>query len=213
MLLTPELILKAYAVGVFPMAERRDDPYLYWVEPKRRGIIPLDDRFHVPRRLARTIRQGGFDIRTDTAFESVVAGCAAPAPGREETWINDEIVRLYNQLQLLGHAHSVEVWQGESLVGGLYGISLGGAFFGESMFSRVRDASKIALVHLVERLRRGGYRLLDAQFMTDHLKRFGAYEVSRDQYRRMLDEALDVQARFYSAGEAAAARQSFTQMS
>src|SRR6201995_3523619 len=163
--LTPEILLRAYAEGLFPMAERRGDPTLYWVSPEKRGIIPLDD-FHVPRRLSRTIRSGRFQITSDLAFGDVMRACAAPAEGREQTWINDEILRLYSALHVGGHAHSLECWQSGELAGGLYGVSLGGVFFGESMFSRARDASKVALVHLVARMRLGGYLLLDTQVVT-----------------------------------------------
>jgi len=185
------------------MAEHRDDHDLFWVDPERRGIIPLDS-FHVPRRLKRTLRHEPFDIRIDTAFEAVVVGCATPAPGRMTTWINDDILQGYRMLHQLGHAHSVEAWRGGELVGGLYGVALAGAFFGESMFSRTTDASKACLVHLVERLRHGGYVLLDTQFLTEHLARFGAVEVSRAAYHRLLKEALAVEADFYSLGSAAA---------
>lgn len=187
--LTPDQLLGAYAQGLFPMAERRDDPTLYWVSPERRGIIPLD-AFHVPRRLARTIRGGRFTITTDTAFAAVMQACAAPAPDRPESWINAEILRLYGALHAQGHAHSVESWQGGELVGGLYGVSLGAAFFGESMFSRQTDASKVALVSLVNSLRRGGYVLLDTQFLTSHLARFGAIEIARARYLLLLQDAL-----------------------
>jgi leucyl/phenylalanyl-tRNA--protein transferase len=187
--LTPELLLRAYAEGLFPMADRRDDPALYWVSPELRGIIPLDD-FHVPRRLARTARSGRFQITADHAFGEVMQACAAPAPGREQTWINDEILRLYMALHARGHAHSVECWQDGELVGGLYGVTLGAAFFGESMFSRARDASKVALVHLVELLRLGGFLLLDTQFLTGHLARFGAQEIPRDEYLALLHRAI-----------------------
>ena len=158
--LTPELVLAAYARGLFPMAEKRDDPHLYWVSPEKRGVLPLDT-FHVPHRLARTVRSGKFTVTSDRAFSEVMKGCAAPKPGREETWINSEILRLYTALAASGHAHSVECWRDGQLVGGLYGVKLGAAFFGESMFSRERDASKVALVRLVETLRRGGFALLD----------------------------------------------------
>ena len=191
--LTPELVLAAYARGLFPMAERRDDPDLYWVSPEQRGIIPLDT-FHVPHRLARTVRSGKFTVTADRAFADVMAGCAAPAPGREQTWINDEILRLYVALAASGHAHSVECWQDGELVGGLYGVKLGGAFFGESMFSRATDASKVALVALVEALRRGGFRLLDTQFITSHLARFGAIEIPRERYLVQLEWALATEA-------------------
>lgn len=187
--LTPDLLLRAYAEGLFPMAERRDDPTLYWVSPERRGVIPLDG-FHVPRRLARTLRSDRFSLTSDLAFPEVMRACAAPAPGREESWINDEILRLYTALHAGGHAHSVECWQDGALAGGLYGVSLGAAFFGESMFSRRTDASKAALVHLVGLLRRGGYLLLDTQFLTCHLARFGAVEIPRAQYLGLLQLAL-----------------------
>jgi leucyl/phenylalanyl-tRNA--protein transferase len=175
------------------MAERRDDPTLFWVSPERRGIIPLDD-FHVPRRLARTVRSDVFTVVTDGAFLDVMNACAEPVPGRPQSWINDEILRLYTALHAAGHAHSVECWRDGRLVGGLYGVSLGGAFFGESMFSRERDASKVALVHLVAALKIGGFVLLDAQFRTDHLAQFGTTEITRGAYRTLLDEALKVQA-------------------
>ena len=188
-LLTPEILLRAYAEGLFPMAERRDDPALYWVSPERRGLIPLDD-FHIPRRLARTVKSGRFRVTSDTAFEQVILSCAEPGAGREQTWINDEILRLYTALHASGHAHSVECWRDEALAGGLYGVVLGGAFFGESMFSRARDASKVALVHLVEGLARGGFVLLDTQFLTRHLAGFGAYEIPRADYLILLHKAI-----------------------
>jgi leucyl/phenylalanyl-tRNA---protein transferase len=187
--LTPEILLKAYRAGIFPMAESADDPELFWVDPERRGILPLDE-FHVPRRLARVVRQGKFDVHVDRDFAGTMAGCAEATEKRPNTWINAEIMRLYTALHGMDAAHSVECWQRDALVGGLYGVSIGGAFFGESMFSRVTDASKVALVHLVALLRQGGYRLLDMQFVTDHLTQFGAAEVSRAQYRRLLAEAL-----------------------
>ncbi|HJS45828.1 MAG TPA: leucyl/phenylalanyl-tRNA--protein transferase [Rhizomicrobium sp.] len=191
--LTPEILLRAYAEGLFPMAERRNDPLLYWVSPEKRGIIPLD-AFHVPRRLARTVRAGPFTVTADRAFVAVMMACAAPAPGRPESWINDEILRLYTALHAGGHAHSIECWQGGTLVGGLYGVRLGAAFFGESMFSRRRDASKVALVHLVEGLKRGGFTLLDTQFITTHLARFGAIEIPRERYLLKLQDALNREA-------------------
>jgi leucyl/phenylalanyl-tRNA--protein transferase len=191
--LTPELLLRAYAAGIFPMAEAADDPDVFWVDPEQRGILPLDG-FHLPRRLARTLRQGVFDVRCDGAFEAVVRGCAEPMPDRPKTWINEEIVRLYAALHRLGFAHSVETWRDGELVGGLYGVALGAAFFGESMFSRVTDASKVALAQLVARLRLGGFRLLDTQFVTEHLQQFGAVEISRSQYHRRLTAALQVKA-------------------
>ena len=199
--LTPGLLLRAYAAGVFPMAEHQDDAELFWVDPERRGVIPLDG-FHVPRKLKRTLKREVFEIRVDTVFDDVVEACAEPSPGRETTWINSAIRQAYGMLHQLGHAHSVETWRDGELVGGLYGVSLAGAFFGESMFSRTTDASKVALVHLVERLRAGGFQLLDAQFMTDHLARFGAVEVSRAAYHRLLKEALKIEADFYSLDSA-----------
>jgi leucyl/phenylalanyl-tRNA--protein transferase len=194
--LTPDILLRAYAVGLFPMAERHDDPTLYWIDPEKRGILPLDT-FHIPRRLRRTIRNKPYAVRCDTAFETVIRRCAEPARDRNETWINEEIVRLYVDLAAMGRAHSVECWQDAELVGGLYGVALDGAFFGESMFSRATDASKIALVHLVARLRKGGFRLLDTQFVTRHLSQFGAMEIHRSGYRHLLSTALDVRATFY----------------
>lgn len=191
--LTPEILLRAYAEGLFPMAERRDDPTLYWVSPEMRGIIPLNG-FHVPRRLARTVRSGRFTVTADTCFRDVMLACAAPAPGREESWINDEILRLYTALHASGHAHSIECWQDGALVGGLYGVRLGGAFFGESMFSRCRDASKVALVKLVDGLKRGGFTLLDTQFITSHLASLGAIEIPRARYLALLNDALNREA-------------------
>jgi leucyl/phenylalanyl-tRNA--protein transferase len=180
------------------MAERRDGERLYWLDPELRGVQPLDG-FHLPRRLARTVLANVFEVRCDTAFAEVVYGCAAPTPDRPETWINPEIERLFGALHVMGHAHSVECWQNGRLVGGLYGVALGGAFFGESMFSAARDASKVALVHLVARLRLGGFRLLDTQFVTEHLARFGAIEISRAEYRRRLVVALETPARFLTS--------------
>jgi leucyl/phenylalanyl-tRNA---protein transferase len=196
--LTPDLLLAAYAAGVFPMAESADDPELFWVDPRRRGILPLD-AFHVPHKLRRVVRQGSFEIRCNTAFEDVIRGCAEATEKRPNTWINDEIVRLYAALFARGAAHSVEAWQDGMLVGGLYGVSLGAAFFGESMFSRATDASKVALVHLAARLRFGGYRLLDTQFLTPHLARFGGVEITRSRYHRLLAEALAYRASFPAA--------------
>lgn len=193
--LTPELLLRAYAAGIFPMAEGSDDPEVFWVDPESRGILPLES-FHLSRRLKRTVRQDLLDVRCDTAFEAVVRHCAHPAPDRPKTWINDEIMRLYTALFRLGFAHSVETWRGGEIVGGLYGVALGGAFFGESMYSRVADASKVALAHLVARLRLGGFRLLDTQFVTEHLRQFGTIEIARDQYRRRLAAAVSTDAYF-----------------
>lgn len=194
--LKPELLLQAYAVGVFPMAETRDDSRLFFVDPDHRGILPLDD-FHIPRRLARTLRQGKFTIRYNHDFASVLQLCAEAAPDRPNTWINLEIERLYNVLHERGQCHSVECWQEGKLVGGLYGVALGGAFFGESMFSRARDASKIALCHLVARLRAGGFVLLDTQFITDHLAQFGTIEVARPVYKKQLQAAISTAATFF----------------
>ena len=193
--ITPEVLLRAYACGIFPMAESADDPTLFWVEPEMRGVIPLNG-FRIASRLARTVRSDLFTVTVDTHFKAVMAGCAAPQAGRDDTWINKRIRDLYFGLHQLGHCHSVEVWQNDDLVGGLYGVSLGRAFFGESMFHRARDASKIALVHLVARLRAGGYRLLDTQYVTDHLRTFGAVEVPKRRYHRMLEEALTGEADF-----------------
>ncbi|MFJ5486473.1 leucyl/phenylalanyl-tRNA--protein transferase [Hansschlegelia beijingensis] len=195
--ITPEVLLKAYACGIFPMAESADDPGLYWIEPELRGVLPLEG-FHVSSRLERTVRSDVFEIRVDTAFEAVLDGCAAPGAGRDKTWINARIRRLYGDLYEIGHCHSVEAWREDRLVGGLYGVELGGAFFGESMFHVERDASKVALVHLVARLRRGGFRLLDTQFVTEHLRRFGAVETPRREYHRLLEHALRVEADFFA---------------
>jgi leucyl/phenylalanyl-tRNA--protein transferase len=187
--ITPEVLLKAYACGIFPMAESADDPALYWIEPELRGVIPLD-RFHMPSRLARTVRSDRFTVTVDRDFDAVLDGCAEPRPGRPRTWINGRIRMLYRKLYERRHCHSLEVYEGENLVGGLYGVTLGRAFFGESMFHRARDASKVALVHLVARLKAGGFRLLDTQFVTDHLRIFGAIEVPRRQYHKLLEAAL-----------------------
>ncbi|HVI29007.1 leucyl/phenylalanyl-tRNA--protein transferase [Hansschlegelia sp.] len=195
--ITPEVLLKAYACGIFPMAESADDPGLYWIEPELRGVLPLD-AFHVSARLERTVRSDLFEIRVDTAFEAVMDGCAAPGAGRDKTWINGRIRRLYRDLYEIGHCHSVEAWRDDKLVGGLYGVELGGAFFGESMFHVERDASKVALVHLAARLRRGGFRLLDTQFVTEHLRRFGAVETPRRDYHRLLERALLAEANFFA---------------
>jgi leucyl/phenylalanyl-tRNA--protein transferase len=194
---TVEDLMACYARGVFPMAETRADPRIFLVEPERRGVMPLEG-FHIPQRLARTVRSDRFEIRIDTAFEAVIDACAVPRPDREETWINRPIRELYIALFARGLAHSVECWRDGVLAGGLYGVSLGGAFFGESMFSEERDASKVALVHLVARLKAGGYALLDAQFQTDHLARFGALEISRGEYKRRLTRAIAVEADFFA---------------
>ena len=193
--ITPEVLLKAYACGIFPMAESADDNALYWIEPEQRGIIAFD-RFHVPGRLARTVRSDRFTVTVNRDFDAVIAGCAAPKPERGRTWINGRIRNLYRKLHERGHCHSIEVYQQDELVGGLYGVSLARAFFGESMFHHARDASKVALVHLVARLRVGGFALLDTQFVTDHLRTFGATEIPRRQYHKQLEAALVGQADF-----------------
>ena len=193
--ITPEVLLKAYACGIFPMAENADDPALYWIEPDMRGIIPLEG-FHLPARLERAVRTTSLSVFVDRDFDAVIDGCAAAAPGRARTWINGRIRKIYRSLFEHGHCHSVEVYDGDQLAGGLYGVSLGRAFFGESMFHRARDASKIALVHLVARLRAGGYRLLDTQYVTNHLKTFGAVEVGKRRYHRLLEEAIAGEADF-----------------
>ncbi len=186
--ITATMLLQAYGIGMFPMARSRDDPRLIWLNPKQRGILPLDG-FHLPRRLLRTVRSGAFEVTCDQDFPGVIEGCATPTPDRTDTWINAEIVRLFGELFDKSHVHTVECRLDGVLVGGLYGVSLGGAFFGESMFSFATDASKVALVHLVARLRLGGYTLLDTQFTTGHLMRFGAREIPRDEYRRLLADA------------------------
>ncbi|CAD0184967.1 Leucyl/phenylalanyl-tRNA--protein transferase [Ruegeria sp. THAF57] len=191
MSLSPELLLHGYSIGIFPMAEHRDDPDLFWVDPKFRGIIPLNG-FHISRSLARRIRNCGFSVTINQNFAGVVDGCA----DRTDTWINAELRNLYQRLHQSGHAHSLEIWDGPALVGGVYGVSLGSAFFGESMFSRRTDASKIALAYLVDRLRRTGFQLFDTQFLTAHLASLGAIEVPRAQYRQALEEAIDASADF-----------------
>ena len=196
-------LLDCYARGVFPMADARDDDRVFLIDPERRGVLPLD-RFHIARRLARTVRQDVFEVRINTAFPQVVALCAEAAADRAETWINGPIEQLYGELFRIGHAHSVETWLEGRLVGGLYGVSLAGAFFGESMFSRSTDASKVALVHLIARLIAGGFTLLDAQFMTEHLAQFGAEEITRPEYHRRLGKALKVQGDFQWLGAAGA---------
>jgi leucyl/phenylalanyl-tRNA--protein transferase len=195
--ITPEMLLRAYACGIFPMAESADDPTLFWVEPEQRGIIPLNG-LRISSRLARTVRSDRFRVEVNTAFNRTMAECAAPRPGREDTWINRRIRELYGALHDIGHCHSVETWDGDDLVGGLYGVSLGGAFFGESMFHIERDASKVALVHLIARLNAGGFTLLDTQFVTDHLRSLGAVEVPRRKYLTLLDKAVQVSADFFT---------------
>lgn len=193
--LPAELLLRAYAAGIFPMAESRDDPQVFWVDPKQRGVLPLD-RFHISKSLHKVLKKGEFLVRANSAFERVLDECAAPGPGRRDTWINEPIREAVIELHHLGFAHSVETWKDGKLVGGLYGVALRGAFFGESMFSRATDASKVALCHLVARLRMGGFRLLDTQFVTDHLKTFGCDEIPARDYQKRLEAALDYQARF-----------------
>jgi len=194
--ISPQILLKAYAAGIFPMAESAEETALYWIDPDRRGVLPLD-QFHLPRRLARTIRSGHFEITLDRDFEAVIKACAQGSRERRNTWINDRIRSLYKQLNHLGCCHSIETRLDGKLVGGLYGVRIGSAFFGESMFSIERDASKVALVYLVARLLRGGFTLLDTQFVTDHLRQFGATEIERDAYHALLEEALEKEADFY----------------
>jgi leucyl/phenylalanyl-tRNA---protein transferase len=202
--ITPDLMLRAYRAGLFPMAESRRGERLYWLDPELRGVLPLDAGFHLSRRLARTVLSGALRVTADVDFAGAIAGCARPAPGREDTWINPEIERLFSALHRQGHAHSVEVWGPDgTMVGGLYGVVMGGAFFGESMFSRVRDASKVALVHLVALLRLGGFTLLDTQFLTAHLAQFGAVEIPRAEYKRLLAETVDRPARWNPAPQPA----------
>ena len=209
LLLSPDLLLRAYAIGIFPMAESRHASEIHWVEPTQRGIIPLDE-FHVPRSLRKVVRRGEFEVTVDQDFEDVIDGCAESKPGRGDTWINPTIRRLYIELHRMGYAHSIECRQEGRLVGGLYGVALGGAFFGESMFSRRPDASKVALVHLIAILRDGGFKLLDTQFVTDHLERFGAIEISREAYRDRLTRAINITAQF-SAGASSAALEAVLQ--
>jgi leucyl/phenylalanyl-tRNA---protein transferase len=193
--ITPEVLLKAYACGIFPMAENADDPQLYWIEPQARGVLPLD-AVTVPKRLARTVRQDVFQIRIDHDFNAVIDGCAFAKPGRSSTWINSKIRALYGELFRRGQCHTVECWHDGRIVGGLYGVALGGAFFGESMFSSERDASKVALVHLCARLIAGGFTLLDTQFVTEHLRQFGTIEVEKGDFHRLLEQAVDGQGDF-----------------
>jgi leucyl/phenylalanyl-tRNA--protein transferase len=201
---TPEILLRAYAMGIFPMAERRDDPAIHWVDPRHRGILPLDG-FRLSRSLARRMRRAEFTVTLDLAFADVVTACA----DRDETWISQRIQRLYLDLHAQGHAHSIEIWQDDQLVGGVYGVVLGAAFFGESMFSRVTDASKVALFHTVQLLRAGGFQLFDTQFLTPHLASLGGVEIPRASYHRLLEKALEGKARFpapdYSSAASAGA--------
>lgn len=194
--ITPQILLKAYAAGIFPMAESAEDNALYWVEPEERGVFPLDG-LRISHSLRKRVRQRRFDIRIDTAFNDVIVACAEKMPDRKTTWINQRIKSLYGQLYKMGCCHSVECWRRNQLVGGLYGVRIGGAFFGESMFSREVDASKVALVHLVARLRAGGFRLLDAQFTTPHLESLGARSVSRADYHLLLEQAIEADAEFF----------------
>lgn len=187
--ITPDILLRAYSIGLFPMAESAEDPNLFWVEPELRGIFPLD-RLNISKSLAKTVRQDRFEIRVDHDFDAVIDACAAHYEGRDKTWINARIRSLYRQLFDMGRVHTVEAWSEDQLAGGLYGVHLGAAFFGESMFHRKTDASKVALVHLAARLAKGGFRLLDAQFLTPHLASLGAIETTKDTYRRMLSHAL-----------------------
>jgi len=200
--LTADLLLRAYRLGLFPMAESRASRALHWLDPEARGVLPLD-KFHLPRSLMKTLRAGRFRVSSDEDFSATIRACAAARTNRPETWINQEIERLFIELHQLGFAHSIETWDGPRLVGGLYGASLGGAFFGESMFSTATDASKIALVHLVARLRLSGFTLLDTQFITPHLARFGTVEISRAQYHLMLADAVDIPARFQTSPDPA----------
>ncbi len=207
--ITPDVLLRAYACGIFPMAENAHDPALYWIEPQQRGVIPIHD-MQVHKRLARSIRQDVFEVRIDSDFAGVIAGCAARREGRKSTWINGRIRELYGELFDMGHCHTVECWRDGKLVGGLYGVHLHGAFFGESMFSDVRDASKTALVHLVARLKAGGFSLLDTQFVTDHLRQFGAEEIDRARFQGLLNAALARQADFHRLAPAVSGREALT---
>ncbi len=209
--ITPDLMLRAYRIGMFPMADSRTSSKLYWLDPELRGHLPLDS-FHLPRRLLRTVLSGPYTVTVDTDFPAVIAGCAAPAPGRENTWINLTIERLFTELHRLGHAHSVETRRDGALVGGLYGVAVGGVFFGESMFSQARDSSKVALAHLVARLRLGGFRLLDTQWTTPHLAQFGAVEVPRLEYKVMIAHAVDQPAVFAAAPDPEVLGVEFTRM-
>ena len=195
--ITPQVLLKAYSCGIFPMAESADDPALYWIEPQARGILPLE-AVHIPRRLAKTVRQGTFEVRINSDFAAVIDGCAASKAGRRSTWINARIRSLYGALFAQGYCHTVEAWRDGRMVGGLYGVALGGAFFGESMFSTERDASKVALVYLCARLAYGGFTLLDTQFVTDHLPHFGTIEVEGQEFPRLLEPALARDADFHA---------------
>ena len=195
--ITPQILLRAYAAGIFPMAETAEDPALYWVEPEERGIIPLD-RLHISHSLRKTVRRQAYEVKIDADFPAVIAGCAEKAPDRASTWINGRIRSLYTQLHRMGACHSVECWRGGKLLGGLYGVRIGAVFFGESMFSRAADASKVALVHLVARLNAGSFHLLDTQFVNAHLGTLGAISLAKTEYHQMLEPALDVNADFFA---------------
>jgi leucyl/phenylalanyl-tRNA---protein transferase len=188
--ITPQVLLKAYSSGIFPMAESADDPALYWIEPEERGVIPLKN-FHISHSLRKSVRKQKFEVRADTNFDAVIKACAEKIDGRDVTWINSRIYKLYTQLHKMGCCHSIESWADGRLVGGLYGVRIGAVFFGESMFSRATDASKVALVHLVARLNAGGFKLLDAQFLNSHLQQFGTYTIKKADYRPILEAALD----------------------
>lgn len=209
--ISPDLVLRAYRQGLFPMAETRKSKELYWLDPAQRGVLPLD-RFHLPRRLRRTVLSNELLVSADQDFAATIAGCAAPAPGRPDTWINPEILHLFTDLHRMGHAHSVECRHDGVLVGGLYGVAIGGVFFGESMFSTRRDASKVALVHLIARLRLGGFRMLDTQFLTAHLTQFGAEEISREDYRGALSAALEAPAAWFADIDPALLRAELSQL-
>lgn len=200
--LSPELLLYTYRLGLFPMADPDQEDAVYWMDPDPRGVIPLD-AFHVSKNLRKLVRREPFEVVTDQNFEAVMRACAAPAPGRESTWISEEVVEVYTALHRRGVAHSVECWQEGRLVGGLYGVALGGAFFGESMFSRARDASKVALVYLVAALRHGGFTLLDTQFVTPHLEQFGAVEIPQAAYKQRLAKAIAVESSWRDGWDAA----------
>lgn len=195
--ITPQVLLKAYTCGIFPMAESADDPALFWIEPQQRGVLPLES-VHIPKRLARTVRNRAFEVRIDTDFEGVISGCAASRPGRRSTWINPKIRALYRDLFEMGYCHTVETWRDGQLVGGLYGVALAGAYFGESMFSTERDASKVALIYLCARLMYGGFSLLDTQFVTEHLRQFGTIEIERAEFHTRLEKALELRGDFLS---------------
>jgi leucyl/phenylalanyl-tRNA--protein transferase len=200
--LTPELIIRAYRAGIFPMAEDATSPDLFWVSPERRGVIPLED-FHLSHSLRKKLNSHPYVIATDTDFPGIIEGCATAGTERESTWINPEIRRLYGELFARGYVHTVEVWEGADLVGGLYGMSIGAAFFGESMFHRKTNASKIAMAHLRDRLLAGGYRLLDTQFVTDHLRTFGGIEIAREDYELRLADALGHEANWHALDRSA----------